>query len=110
MPTIRQLTKLFRAVSLGDIQSAEEVAKQIAVSEEKKGHHAAAQLLRSSLKSNGIKGHRAIESISGILPNGDFIGAALSRSRRSVQLEDVMLRTDNRKALLTLIDEIKHGT
>jgi len=110
MPTIRQLTKLFQAVSQGDLQSAEQTAKQIAVSEEKKGHHSAAQLLRSSLQSNGIKGHRASESISGILTNGNFIEAALSRSLRSVQLEDVMLRADNRKALLTLIDEIKHGT
>jgi SpoVK/Ycf46/Vps4 family AAA+-type ATPase len=110
MPTIRQLAKLFQAVAQGDTQSAEQAAKQIAVSEEKKGHHSAAQLLKSSLQSNGIRGHRASESISGILTNGNFIEAALSRSLRSVQLQDVMLRADNRKALLTLIDEIKHGT
>lgn len=109
MPTIRQLAKLFQAVSQEDLQLAKQTAEQIASSEEKKGRHSAAQQLRGSLKSNGIRGHRASEPISGILTNGNFIEAALSRSQRSVQLEDVMLRSDNRKALLTLIDEIKHG-
>jgi len=109
MPTVRQLAKLFQAVSQGDLQSAEQTAKQIASSEEKKGHHSAAQLLRGSLQSNGIRGHRAPEPISGILTNGNLIEAALSRSQRPVSMEDVMLRADNRKALLTLIDEIKHG-
>src|SRR5688572_22922623 len=109
MPTIRQLAKLFQAVSQGDLQLAQQTAKQIAVSEEKKGHHSAAQVLRGSLESNGIRGHRAPEPLSGVLTNGNFIEAALSRSQRSVQLEDVMLRTNNRKAMLTLIDEIKHG-
>jgi SpoVK/Ycf46/Vps4 family AAA+-type ATPase len=109
MPTIRQLAKLFQAVSQEDLQLAKQTAKQIASSEEKKGRHSAAQLLRGSLESNGIRGYRASEPISGILTNGNFIEAALSRSQRSVQLEEVMLRPDNRKALLTLIDEIKHG-
>jgi SpoVK/Ycf46/Vps4 family AAA+-type ATPase len=110
MPTIRQLAKLFQAVSQGDLQSAEQIAKQIASAEEKKGHHSAAQLLRGSLQSNGIRGHRASEPISGVLTNGNFIEAALSRSHGSIQLEDVMLRADNRRALQGLINEIHHGT
>lgn len=110
MPTIRQLAKLFQAVSQGDLQSADQLAEQIATSEEKKGHNSAAQLLRSSLQSNGIKGHRAQETLSGILTNGNFIEAALSRSHRLVRLEDVMLRADNRRALRDLIEEFKHGT
>lgn len=110
MPTVRQLAKLFQAVSQGDLRSAEQTAKQIAISEEKKGHHSAAQLLKGSLQSNGMRGHRASEPISGVITNGSFIEAALSRSERSVRLEDVMLRADNRRVLLALIDEIKHGT
>ncbi len=110
MPTIRQLAKLFHAVSEKDLQSAEQIAKQIASFEEKKGHHSAAQLLRGSLQSNGIKGHRAIEPISGILTNGNFIDAALSRGHASTVLKDVMLRPANRKGLQALIRETQHAT
>jgi SpoVK/Ycf46/Vps4 family AAA+-type ATPase len=110
MPTIRHLAKLFQAVSEKDLQSAEQIAKQIASFEEKKGHHAAAQLLRGSLQSNGIKGHRAIEPISGILTNGNFIEAALSRGHASTLLKDVMLRPANRRGLEALIRETQHAT
>jgi SpoVK/Ycf46/Vps4 family AAA+-type ATPase len=110
MPTIRHLAKLFQAVSEKDLQSAEQIARQIASFEEKKGHHSAAQLLRGSLQSNGIKGHRAIEPISGIVTNGNFIDAALSRGHASTVLKDVMLRPANRKGLQALIRETQHAT
>jgi SpoVK/Ycf46/Vps4 family AAA+-type ATPase len=109
MPTIRHLAKLFQAVSEKDLPSAEQIAKQIASFEEKKGHHSAAQLLRGSLQSNGIKGHRAIEPISGILTNGNFIDAALSRGHTSTLLKDVMLRPANRRGLDALIKETQHA-
>lgn len=85
-------------------------ARQIAAAEEKKGHHSAAQVLKGSLNSNGIKGIRAPEPISGIVTNGDFMTAALSKSERSVDLKEVMLRPDTRKELLLLVDEIKHSS
>lgn len=109
MPTIRQLTKLFQAVSESDLESAEQIAKQIAISEEKKGHHSAAQLLRGSLHSNGIRGHRAAEAISGILTNGNLLEAALSRRQSLTRLNDVMLRSACRKALEGLVNESRHG-
>ncbi len=109
MPTIRQLAKLFQAVSERDLGSAEQIAKQIASFEEKKGHHSAAQLLRGSLHSNGIRGHRAPESISGILTNGNFLEAALSRGRSFTRLKDVMLRPACRTALEALFNETRHG-
>jgi AAA+ superfamily predicted ATPase len=109
MPTIRQLARLFHAVSESDLASAEQIAKQIVSIEEKRGHHSAAQLLRGSLHSNGIKGHRALEPISGILTNGNFLEAALSLGRAQTQLKDVMLRPGCRSALRTLIEETKHG-
>jgi MoxR-like ATPase len=110
MPTIRQLARLFQAVSGGDLESAEHIATQIASFEEKKGHHSAAQLLRGSLQSNGIRGHRAIEQVSGILSNGNFLEAALSRGESVTRLKDVMLRPKYRKALQELINETRHGT
>ena len=109
MPTIRQLATLFKALSGKDLESAEQIAKQIASFEEKKGHHSAAQLLRGSLHPNGIKGHRAHEPISGILTNGNFLEAALSRGQNTTRLKDVMLRSTHRAALEALVNETRHG-
>jgi SpoVK/Ycf46/Vps4 family AAA+-type ATPase len=109
MPTIRQLARLFRAVSERDLESAEQIAKQIATFEENKGHHSAAQLLRGSLHTNGMRGHRAIEQVSGVLTNGNFLESALSRGSRLTRLEDVMLRFASRKALEALIHETRHA-
>ncbi|HTS13141.1 MAG TPA: ATP-binding protein [Candidatus Limnocylindrales bacterium] len=109
MPTIRQLARLFQAVSGRDLESAEQIASQIAGFEEKKGHHSAAQLLRGSLSPNGIKGHRGVEPISGVLTNGNFLEAALSRGHGLTRLNDAMLRPASRAALEALIDETKHG-
>lgn len=109
MPTIRQLARLFQAVSTKDLQSAEDIAGQIALFEEKKGHHTAAQILRGSLNSNGITGHRPVEQISAFLSNGNFLEAALSRGENSTLLKDVMLRPDCRKALQDLVNETRHS-
>ncbi len=109
MPNIRQLARLFQALSGRDLETAEQIAKQIASLEEKHGHHSAAQLLRGSLHSNGIKGHRAPEPISGILTNGNFLEAALSRGQSAVRLKDVMLRPAGRAVLDELINETRSG-
>ena len=68
MPTIRQLMRLFRSLSEKDLASAEQIAKQITLYEEKKGHFSAAQSLRAALHSNGTNGHRGAEAISVFLP------------------------------------------
>jgi SpoVK/Ycf46/Vps4 family AAA+-type ATPase len=109
MPTIRQLARLFQAVSERNLESAEQIAKQIASVEEKKGHHSAAHLLRGSLHSNGIKGHRAPEPISGLVTNGNLLEAALSRGQSCTRLKDVMLRPACRAALEALFNETRHG-
>jgi SpoVK/Ycf46/Vps4 family AAA+-type ATPase len=109
MPTVRQLARLFQAVSDRDLASAEHIAKQIASFEEKKGHHSAAQLLRGSLHGNGIRGHRAPEPISAVLTNGNFLEAALSKGQSFTRLKDVMLRPACRTALEALISETQHG-
>lgn len=110
MPTIRQLARLFEAVSGSDLGSAEEIAQQIASFEEKKGHHSAAQLLRGSLRSNGIRGHRATEHLSGVLTNGNLLDAALARCESVTRLKDVVLRPRSREALEALIQETRNGT
>lgn len=109
MATIRQLAKLFQALSERDQESAREIAKQIAAAEEKKGNHSAAQLLRGSLRSNGFRGHRALEPISGVLTNGNLLDAALSRGESSAKLIDVMLRPKCRAQLEALVNETRHG-
>lgn len=106
---IRELARLFSAVSARDVESAAQIANQIAALEEKKGHHSAAQRLRGSLHSNGMKGHRPPEQLSGVLTNGNFLEAALSKGHVPVRLSDVMLRPSARRALEALIEETRHG-
>ena len=108
MANIRQLARLFQALAAKDLVTAEQIAKQIATLEEKQGHRSAARLLLGSLQSNGIKGHRAPEQITGVLTNGNFLEAALSRGQSSTRLSDVMLRKMCLSALYDLINETQH--
>jgi SpoVK/Ycf46/Vps4 family AAA+-type ATPase len=109
MPPIRQLAQLFQALSAKDLGTAKQIAMQIASLEEKKGHRSAAQLLKGSLQSNGIKGHRLPEPISGILTSDNFLEGALSLSQKSTRLKDVMLRPRCQAALEALVNETRHG-
>lgn len=109
MPPIRQLAKLFQALSHRDLESAQHLAAEIADTEEKKGHPSAAQTLRGALHSNGIRKSRPIEPISGTLTNGNFLDFALSRSAATTQLKDAMLRPATRKTLETVITETQNG-
>jgi SpoVK/Ycf46/Vps4 family AAA+-type ATPase len=109
MPPIRQLAKLFQALSHRDLESAQQLAAEIAEAEEKKGHPSAAQTLRGALHSNGIRKSRPIEPISGTLTNGNFLDFALSRSAATTQLKDAMLRPATRKTLETVITETQNG-
>lgn len=109
MPPIRQLAKLFQALSHRDLEAAQQLAAEIADTEEKKGHPSAAQALRGALHSNGIRKNRSAEPISGTLTNGNLLEIALSRSTATTRLEDAMLRPVTRKTLETLIIETQHG-
>lgn len=109
MPTVAKLAKLFQAIATRDFESAEQIAKQIAASEDNARHHSAAQLLRGSLQSNGIRGHRPIEHVTGIATNGNFMEAALNRKQSPTRLKDVMLRPDKREALDLVIRETRYG-
>jgi SpoVK/Ycf46/Vps4 family AAA+-type ATPase len=109
MPPIRQLAKLFQALSEKDLVSAKEIADEIASSEEKKGHPSAAQMLRGALHSKGIRGNRPTEPISGIVTNGNFLETALSKSFANTRLHDAMLRPATREAVETIINETRNG-
>jgi len=109
MPPIRQLAKLFQALSHQDLEAAKQFAAGIADAEEKKGHGSAAQALRGALHSNGFRKSRPAEPITGTVANGNFLETALSRGRASTELQDAMLRPATRKALETLIIEAKNG-
>lgn len=67
MPTTRTLAKLFQALAAKDLSTAEQVATEIAAAEKGRGHHSAAQLLKAALRSNGIRGHRMPEPITGVI-------------------------------------------
>lgn len=109
MPPVRQLARLFQAVSRRDLEAAQQLAAEIADAEEKKGHPSAAQTLRGALYSNGLRKNRPAEPITGTLTNGNFLDLALSRGRANTKLEDAMLRPATRKELRTLIIEIQNG-
>jgi len=109
MPPIRQLARLFQALSHRDLEFAQQLAAEIADTEDKKGHPAAAQALRGALHSNGIRKSRPVEPISGTLTNGNFLEFALSRNTATTRLKDAMLRPAMRKTLETVIIETRNG-
>ncbi len=109
MPAVRQLARLFKALSEKNLEAASVVASEIADLEAKKGHPSAAQMLRGALHSNGMRKGRPAEPITGILTNGSFLESALSTASGDVRLKDAMLRPKARKTLETVITETKNG-
>lgn len=109
MPPIRQLARLFQALSNRDLETASLIAAEIATSEEQKGHPSAAQTLKGALHSNGLRKSRPVEPISGVLTNGNFLETALTDGLAEVQLTDAMLRPAARKTLETVITETQNG-
>lgn len=105
MPTIDQLSKLFKAIAAKDFLSSEQLARQIAAEEEKKGHRTAAQLLKGSLVTNGAKpvvdGYPAPDATT----SQSFLMGALSRQSSSVTLRDVRMGKSQRASLEELVKE-----
>jgi ATP-dependent Zn protease len=104
MSRIDQLSRLFKAVATQDFASAQELAGEIAASEERNGHHTAAQLLKGSLVPNGRYG--AKEQTKNGFPS--FLTAALSRRPTPVKLADVRLPRTTREQLADMITEVRH--
>jgi SpoVK/Ycf46/Vps4 family AAA+-type ATPase len=109
MPPIRQLAKLFQALSQQDLGSAQLIAAEIANAEAEKGHPSAAQTLRGALNSNGLRKSRPTESILGAIPSADFLDTALSKIETKTRLQDAMLRPAMRRALESVIKEVRNS-
>lgn len=108
MPTITELSKLFKALAHKDLTTAEEIAGRIASDEEKKGHRTAAQILKGSLVANGTKS--VIEDRTALAANGlpALLLNALSTGTSSVTFAGVQLRKASRDRLQELVKEFAH--
>jgi SpoVK/Ycf46/Vps4 family AAA+-type ATPase len=105
MPTIDQLSKLFKALAHKDLDTAEQLAAAIAADEERKGHRTAAQSLKGSLSTNGARS--VVEQQMPAPKNGTAIllTGALSQRTGSVRLDEVILRPSARRVLEELVRE-----
>src|SRR5262249_29620631 len=109
MPQVRHLTKLFKAIAANDFVTAEEVANQIALNEENKGHRIAAQLLRGSLRPNARVQSRAAESSNGQHGHPKLLSNALTTVTGAPRMDEVMLRSNSRSELAEIVREWKYG-
>src|SRR5450755_3971066 len=103
MPTIEQLSKLFKALAHKDLEAAERQALVIAADEDQKGHTTAAQLLKGALASNGAQS--IVDPHTRPTKNGTatVLTGALSERIGSVQLNDVVMRPEARRVLDELV-------
>jgi len=108
MPSIDQISKLFAALAHKDLQAAEQIAGQIAAGEEEKGHHTASQRLRGALAPNGKVAFDRDPAVSTSAPM--LITGALYSRPASIDLGDVVLRTETRAQFLEVLKEFQHAT
>jgi SpoVK/Ycf46/Vps4 family AAA+-type ATPase len=105
MPTIDQLSKLFKALAHQDLDAAEQLAAAIAVDEERKGHGTAAQILKGSLTANGARSVLEHQLASPQNGTSVLLTGALSQRIASVRLGNVVLRSETRRVLEELVRE-----
>lgn len=106
MPTTRSLQDLFRAIASDDMGSATTIASQICQNEERKGHKSAARALRGALVKNGVNGkHPHIAETASHQNGAGFLKTALVNLSTDVPLSDVVLTSEPRRELETVIAE-----
>jgi len=99
MAPVRDLRRLFEAISRKDWEAAESVAEHLAGLEAKRGNRAAARALRDSLH------HR-----NGSAPvAASILELGLSRRSNTTRLSDVVLPSQVRRELQSILDEFKHS-
>jgi len=111
MAQVGQLAKLFKAIAAGDLVSAQEVASDITASEERVGHHGAAQMLRGSLRPNQTKGSNGANGGANGTTHavrGIMLHDALTLLHPEVALSDVRLRSNLRTSIEELRLEWQH--
>lgn len=106
MAAIGELAQLFLAISQADWPRARSSAQEIAEAEERKGHHAAARILRGALASTGPREEQrpnfdAVPTIYAGLPE------VLTRLE-PYSLLDVQLPTATRRAIQEILREHKY--
>jgi SpoVK/Ycf46/Vps4 family AAA+-type ATPase len=107
MPRIDQLSRLFRAVAQHDLEQAKAIAGEIAIAEEGRGHHAAAQSLRGSLHTNGHNGSYVHSTIDRRGTRG-VLDTALSLRSDRVTLGEVSLRRPAQQMIAEIVAEAQH--
>lgn len=106
MPNARQLAEIFRAIAEHNVDSASRLAAQICSAEEKKGHRAAARLLRSALQSNGSVIRKQVSTFRAESANGlGIASSALVRLANDVTLSNVVLSPAARRELEWIVCE-----
>jgi SpoVK/Ycf46/Vps4 family AAA+-type ATPase len=105
MASVGQLARLFKAIAAEDLVSAQEVAGEITMGEERLGHHSAAKMLRGSLRPNQTKSSNGANGTNGSahIHRGIVFHDALTPLVSDVALEAVRLRP----AIRALVNEIR---
>lgn len=108
MAKISELTSLFTAISNRDWQQARAHAEEIAIAEEKAGHHSAASILRGALNATGPRPERGR---SAELPSSDVFAIPpelLVVLDREELLVDVTLTEVARNSFGEILAENRH--
>jgi SpoVK/Ycf46/Vps4 family AAA+-type ATPase len=103
VPTISQLTQLFRSLAEQEHDDAVRLAEQIAATEERRGHRDAARRLRGALVPKSV-------GYSVIAPQQPSMPALVIRETLGVPLDAVMLRPAARQLLEDIALEWHHQT
>ena len=99
MAPVRELRRLFEAISSKDWEAAQFIAERVAGLEAKRGNRAAARALRDALQ------HR-----NGFTPApGSILELGLSRRNAATRLSDVVLPSRVRRGLQSILDEFRHS-
>ena len=107
MAPVGQLARLFKAISTGDLASAQEIASEITASEERLGHHSAAQMLRGTLRPNQTRASNGKGNgehlLAAYAASDSLLRDALTLLPPTVSLEEVRLHP----SLLNSIEELQ---
>lgn len=103
MPSVDDLTPLFRAISHKSWPSVQDEAKSVALRLEEKGQHTAARTLRSALVSTNGAAHRfnSLTTVNGL----DGIPPALKKISLDIDLNSVRLCSKTRSDVEQFIRE-----
>ena len=107
MATITSISRLFKAISIGDFNSIKDAALNIISEEEVKGNTKAVKTLRGSLNPNGLSS--AINTMNQIhMPQSPILASALTVAPVTAELDQIILKPQSRKTIDNIIQEWKN--